>query len=149
MLIAEFTIVGLMALKKAAIATPLMIPLIVITILFNAYIRQEHFRVTEVLPSKECLKIDMENEKQGIDDFEFVKDAYVQEEMRDKVAFPEDLPEGRADALGLVPGEDDVETVANGQPQDPLSQPPVSDGASEDVEEEEMSPKKPGFLFWA
>ena len=145
MLIAEITIVGLMALKKAAIATPLMIPLIIVTILFNGYIRQQHFRVTEALPSKECLKMDMENKKQRPNDFEFVKDAYIQEEMRDKEAFPDDLPEGRAEALGLVSTNDDVETApANEQPRDPLSQP-------SEAAEDGMSPEKQGFLrnLWA
>jgi hypothetical protein len=41
------TVVGLLALKKGAVAVPLMIPLIVGTILFSRYVRKQHFRVTE------------------------------------------------------------------------------------------------------
>ena len=40
------SVVGMLALKKSAIATTLMIPLLVGTILFSNYIKQEHFRVT-------------------------------------------------------------------------------------------------------
>lgn len=89
-----------MALQKAVIATPLMIPLIVITILFNAYVRQEHFRVAKYLPSRECMKVDRRN---GPDfDLSFAKDAYLQEELRQKVRYPEDLTEEMARVLGLI-----------------------------------------------
>ena len=104
MLIAQFTIVGLMALKKSVIAFPLMIPLIVITVLFNAYIRQQHFRTAEFLPSRECLKEDLRN---GPDfDLTFTKGAYLQGEMRYKLKFPENLGDPRAEALGLIDSED-------------------------------------------
>ena len=105
MLIAECTIVGLMGLKKAVIATLMMIPLIVITILFNAYVRQQHFRVAENLPSRECLKEDLRN---GPDfDLSFTKGVYLQKEMQDKKKLPENLSRGRAVMLGLV-DEDDL-----------------------------------------
>ena len=89
-----------MALKKAAIAVPLMTPLIVITVLFNSYVRQEHFRCAEVLPLNECLEIDRTRRGQHLG-------KYVQEELREKQAFPE-LSEERAQSLGLVrpPAED-------------------------------------------
>ena len=104
MLIAQFTIVGLMALKKSVIAFPLMIPLIVVTVLFNAYIRQQHFRTAEFLPSRECLKEDLRN---GPDfDLSFTKGAYLQEELRHKRKFPENLSDPRAETLGLIDSED-------------------------------------------
>jgi len=117
MLIAQFTIVGLMALKKAVIATPLMIPLIVITVLFNAYIRQQHFRVAEFLPSRECLKEDL---RKGRDfDLSFTKGAYLQDEMQDKKKFPENLSDERAEMLGLI----DAEEASFRNQDDPLMQP--------------------------
>jgi hypothetical protein len=79
--------VGLMALKKATIATPLMFPLIIITILFNGYVRQQHFRVTEFLPSRICLKTDLLNGPNF--DLSFLKDAYLQDELQTKVVIPE------------------------------------------------------------
>jgi hypothetical protein len=36
-----------------------------------------------------------------VDNFDFVKDKYVQEELREKEAFPEGMDDGRAVALGL------------------------------------------------
>ena len=104
MLIAEFTIVGLMALKKAVVAFPLMIPLIVITLLFNAYVHQQHFRAAEFLPSRECLKEDLRN---GTDfDLSFTKGVYLQDEMRDKTKFPDNVSVQRAEALGLIDADD-------------------------------------------
>jgi hypothetical protein len=93
-------VVGLLALKKSLIATPLMAPLIAITILFNAYIRQQHFRVAEYLPSREAIKADLQN---GPDfDLSFASDAYLQEELREKVKLPENLSYDRARELGLM-----------------------------------------------
>jgi hypothetical protein len=57
--------------------------------------------VAESLPSKACIKADLQNG--GNFDLAFVKGAYLQEELREKEAFPQDLPEERAVALGLVP----------------------------------------------
>jgi hypothetical protein len=75
--------------------------LIIATMLFNAYIRQEHFRVPGVLPSDECMRYDTQNGDNF--DLSFVKGEYLQKELREeKEAFPEDLPEERVVALGLV-----------------------------------------------
>jgi hypothetical protein len=92
------TVTGLLALKKAGIASILMFPLLIITVLFNAYIKQQHFRVTENLTSRECLKTDLQ--KSSLD-LSFVKGAYVQPELQAKDVFPENLSEYRAMALGF------------------------------------------------
>jgi hypothetical protein len=77
-----------------------MVPLIVITILFNAYLRQQHFRVAEYLPSRECVKADLHN---GPDfDLSFTKDAYLQEELREKVKYPENLTDDTTRQLALL-----------------------------------------------
>jgi hypothetical protein len=68
--------------------------------LFNAYIRQEHFRVPGVLSSDKCMMHDAQNGDNF--DLSFVKGVYLQEELREKEAFPEDLPHERAVALGLI-----------------------------------------------
>jgi hypothetical protein len=78
----------------------MMIPLIVVTILFNAYLRQQHFRVAEYLPSRECLKADLAN---GPDfDLSFTKNAYLQEELKERWVYPENLSEERALELGVL-----------------------------------------------
>ena len=97
--VSTFPVVGLLASKQSFIATPLMAPLIAITILFNAYIRQQHFRVAEYLPSRECLKYDLQN---GPDfDLSFTNGAYLQEELREKKVYPENLSDGNSRELGL------------------------------------------------
>lgn len=86
-----------MALKKGVVATPLMIPNIVITILFNSYVHKQHFRVSEFLPSRECLKADLQN---GPDfDLSFTAEAYLQDELRCKVKYPENIAQDCLEAL--------------------------------------------------
>jgi hypothetical protein len=106
-------VAGLLALKKAGIASILMFPLIIITVLFNAYIRQQHFRVTENLTSRECLKTDLQNSNL---DLSFVKGAYVQPELQD--VFPE------------TPIEDRVIPFNFEEQEDPLRSPSVTYGST-------------------
>lgn len=101
----SFLVLGLLGLKKAAKQLPLFIPLPVseetqreilnghwshaflllsylfdhtqiITVLFNFYIRQQHFRVAAYLPTRECFKEDLRRDDDF--DFSFVNGAYVQ-----------------------------------------------------------------------
>ena len=74
-------VTGLLALKKATYATPLLVPLIIVTILFQMYIGQKHWDVAGRLPSRKCLQCDRRNE---YTDLGFDGDAYIQPEMRDK-----------------------------------------------------------------
>jgi hypothetical protein len=91
---------GYLAIRESPFAAPLMLPLVVITVLFNGYIRQQHFRVAEFLPSRDCLKAD---ERNGATfDLSFLDDAYLQDELREKSALPENLPLQRAFDLELV-----------------------------------------------
>jgi hypothetical protein len=70
-----------------------MIPLLIANFLFNEYIRQQHYRVATYLPSRQCMKTDVQN---GPDfDLNFVKDAYIQEELLTKLKFPEVTPRQR------------------------------------------------------
>jgi hypothetical protein len=102
-----FAVVGLLAIKKAFVATPLLVPLIVITIIFNAYVRQQHFRVADNLPSRECVKADLRN---GPDfDLSFTKEAYLQVELQEKLKYPENLTIERAIEFGIL----DVNAVEN------------------------------------
>jgi hypothetical protein len=88
MLVAQLTLVGLLALKKATVATPMMFPLIGFTFWFRFYIGQQHLRVTERLPSRECLKVDLKNSAMDLD---FVKGGYLQPELKEKELFPENF----------------------------------------------------------
>jgi hypothetical protein len=74
--------------------------------LFNAYLRQEHFRVAEYLPTKECLKVDLRN---GDENFalSLVQGAYLQPELREKELFPENADDRRLVSLGLKPNDEE------------------------------------------
>lgn len=80
-------VIGLLALKKSVVGVPLMIPLIVVTALFNTYMHQQHFRTAEFLPAQIGTLADRKN---GPDmDLSFLRDAFVQPELQVKEAFPE------------------------------------------------------------
>jgi hypothetical protein len=91
MVIAQLTLVGLLALKKATYALPCMAPLIAITIGFTLYLRGKHSYVTKHLPTLDCLHIDRQNCNEG--DFDFVERKYVQPALlaQDKHPQVEDL----------------------------------------------------------
>ena len=60
-----------------------MIPLIVIQVLFGAYIRQMHFRVASNLPSYDFVQNDMHNmSAETFRKLDFVKGAYKQPELK-------------------------------------------------------------------
>ena len=101
MIIAQVTIVGLLALKKAAVASAMMFPLLVFTILFTFYINQKHFAMTEHLPARDCMKIDMKN-GEGEMDFSFVRGQYIQPELRETESYPENLTIEREIAQGCL-----------------------------------------------
>ena len=58
MIIAELAIVGMLALNKSPIASALMFPLVVVTILFSIYIKQQHFRVAAFIPARDAMLVD-------------------------------------------------------------------------------------------
>lgn len=97
---------GFLGIKKSALATPLMVPLVVITVLFNAYIREQHFRVAEFLPSRDCLKMDERNRETF--DLSFLDKAYLQDELREKQRLPESLTVDRAFELELIDRMDEL-----------------------------------------
>lgn len=88
MIIGQITLLGMIGLKKSPIASAMMIPLIVATLLFTYYIHQQHFRMTESLPARDAMYYDHKCDNADLD-FEFVKGMYVQPELREKEKFPE------------------------------------------------------------
>ena len=101
MIIAEITIVGLLGLKRAPIASAMMIPLLVITILFYVYISQEHFRLAEFMPAKECSTIDLRNKADVTVDYNSLYGKYIQPELQERQSFPENMTPEREVAQGL------------------------------------------------
>jgi len=74
-------VAGMLALKKAKYATPLLLPLNIATVLFQFYIGQKHWKVAGLLPSRKCLQCDRINEDR---DLHFLGEAFIQPEMRKK-----------------------------------------------------------------
>mmetsp|Transcript_10784 Transcript_10784/g.16622 ORF Transcript_10784/g.16622 Transcript_10784/m.16622 type:complete len:874 (+) Transcript_10784:239-2860(+) len=89
MMVAEFTLFGYLGLKKVPLAVSLMIPLIIVTLLFNFYIRQQHFHLGLYLPSADGVEEDLLKNKEAPLEFDFVKDEYLQAAMRKKVDKPD------------------------------------------------------------
>lgn len=85
MVIAQFTLVGLMALKQSLYGTPFLAPLIAFTVLFIIHVNAEVARVTHYLPTRDCVVIDTRNE--GLD-FEFVTNVYLQPALHPKEREP-------------------------------------------------------------
>ncbi|KAL7556777.1 hypothetical protein ACA910_005220 [Epithemia clementina (nom. ined.)] len=94
MLIAQVTIFGLLGLKKAAKQIPLFFPLPIITVLFNFYIRQMHFRVASYLPTDECLVEDTSLDESC--DLSFLRGAYTQPQL---TAERNPIPEGNLEGV--------------------------------------------------
>jgi len=64
----------------------MMVPLFLVTVLFNSYIQQEHFRVANYLPLRCCSQVDRERADDY--DFNFLRDAYVQPELSTRLTYP-------------------------------------------------------------
>ena len=93
MTVAQVTTLLYLLLKRAYGAVPFMVPLIVTTLLFNLYLRQEHSRVATFLTSADCQHQDLEDEELASDigeeaDF---RNQYVQPELRHKVLYPDNF----------------------------------------------------------
>ncbi len=102
MVIAQVTIVGMLALNKTAIASAMMIPLLIITILFTVYIHQKHFIFTEHLPAKFAVATDLRMNAEREMNFDFIKDKYIQPELREREVFPTNLAGEREMEQGCV-----------------------------------------------
>lgn len=77
-----------------------MVPLILTTFGFQWYI-QEHFRAAEYLPARQCIRTDIRRE--GNFEYDFLKDAYLQPELKEPEVLPDvhnqELPEALRDNL--------------------------------------------------
>merc|ERR1712127_174290 len=69
-----------------------MIPLIVITILFDLYFKKRHYSITSYLPLGDCAAVDNHNENDGLTN-EWLKDAYLQPALKKRVVLPENSTE--------------------------------------------------------
>ncbi len=82
LLLAQVTLIGIMSIKKSAVSSALLIPLAWITVLFALYLEQQHYKVTNYLPSTICRRVDARNA--GKLDMSFLKGQYVQPALQTK-----------------------------------------------------------------
>ena len=92
MILAEIILCAVLFLKGGVVSGPLMIPLIVITILFDLYFKKRHYMVTNFLPLGDCAAKDKENEGMT---YEWLEDAYLQPAMAKRLDYPDNY--GRVD----------------------------------------------------
>lgn len=83
-IVAQLTLLGLLALKKSVAGVALMIPLLIVNLLFNNYISQQHRRIADFLPSQVCMKVDRKHVRAGREDYSFLVDEYKQPAMKEK-----------------------------------------------------------------
>lgn len=108
MIIAEVVLIGVLALKQSLIALGLLVPLIIITFLFNSYLNKKHYYVTRFLPTEDCGKTDRKNEQEGMT-YEFLNEAYLQPAMKTRSALPENYSEIDGKVASAVPPADTVD----------------------------------------
>lgn len=101
--LSEFTLTGILSLKQGVLAATAMIPLIVISGLSFLYIIQQHFRVTEFIPSTLSKKYDIRYYGK---DNSFLIDQYLQPSLKEKTLYPENFTEDmRRHYLEDIPNE--------------------------------------------
>lgn len=120
MIVAQLTLFGYLALKRTALAIPLLVPLLAMNLVFQWYISQKHNLVATFLPSHEAIGVDRNNNAAGEMDYGFLKDQYLQPQLKAK---DEVLPDNLSLALEVEHGNDTYET------------PPGSEADIEDIEE--------------
>jgi len=91
MVISEITLIGIVVIKKSALAAFFLAPLLGVSILFYFYIQQQHFRVTKFLPSTLSKLEDLKNHSTL--DRSFLQGKYLQPSLQVKTLLPDNIPE--------------------------------------------------------
>lgn len=112
--IAEFTVMTVMAIKEGAVVSPLMLPLFIGTILFWMYLEQRHFSAASFLSVKTCALIDQERLNKGFN-AEVWEGAYNPIAMRHRFAEPE-VPLGLRELPPCADDGADSDDTSRGEP---------------------------------
>jgi len=119
-IISEIVMFGVLGLKGGVVSAPLLIPLIVGTFMFKAYINQQHYKITKDLPSTIAVEEDIRNI--GKIDWDFVKGVYRQPAFEHRHKEPENMSsvrEERQDAeesqAFMTPDNSEAEIVVDAQ----------------------------------
>jgi hypothetical protein len=90
MVVAQLTLIGVLALKQSHYAGPAIGPLLAMTLLFILFLTDQHDRVSEFLPTRDCILRDSENAFDGASsNMGFVRNAYLQPSLRNDPIQPE------------------------------------------------------------
>ena len=110
MLIAQVTLIGIMSIKQSALSSALLVPLGWGTFLFGLYLEQQHYKVTNSLPSTLCKRADRKN--RGRLDKTFLEGQYIQPSLKVKILLPTHFndEENKNDIV--------VDDISNGDVQD-------------------------------
>ena len=106
MIISEITLMGVILLKEAFIPGVLLVPLIACSFLFLSYIKQQHFLVTENVPSNLCAQEDKVN--YGKIDFKLLEDQYLQSALKSVYEFPDNISREDVEVFGTSQKEEDT-----------------------------------------
>lgn len=121
MIIAQIVLVGVLALKQSPVAVGLMVPLVLVTVLFNSYLKKKHYYVTGYLPAEDCIKMDKNNGTGGMP-LDFLKEAYLQPALQSAVTsevLPEnynEIDKGETNKLGEAAGAGEEEVSEEDTP---------------------------------
>lgn len=100
MMISEVTLMGIILLKRGFVAGGLLVPLLLGTIWFLSYLKQEHFKVTVYAPSTLCMEVDEERRNQNVDMNVLFKGQYIQSALWDKVKYVDNLDASVVEGYG-------------------------------------------------
>ena len=89
-LVSEITLLGVLMLKQGIAAVVLLIPLIVGTFMFQAYVGQQHYHVAMQLPMVAAIEKDEMNQAE-IGTISFARDEYMQPSRRERYKEPRNM----------------------------------------------------------
>jgi calcium permeable stress-gated cation channel len=106
MFIAELILMSYMAFAKAPTQFYMLIPLVVVTALFNVYIHQKHFRVARFLSSETSIDCDNRNNLTGAAKYGLLHNKYLQpalihvDEQQQNETIAQELAPERVESAG-------------------------------------------------
>lgn len=89
-LIGQLTLIGVLLLNEAFYSIPALVPLVIITVLFIIFVHPARMHVARNLPAITCIELDREAEKSILNDYDFLRDQYLQPALKQPLLFPDE-----------------------------------------------------------
>lgn len=90
MIVSEVVLFAVLLLKEAFVPAILLLPLVVVSIIFDIYLKRRHYFTTHYLPMGECSTVDQQAENEGISS-DWLKKSYLQPSLKSRSTIPENL----------------------------------------------------------